>query len=98
MAGTYSEQATLASDNAFIAKVKVAMIKRAIEFYNSGTPQEYKVLEQSRRIINNAGSEAASIAALVVSAISTISAAAPAVPSDVDTQAGVNTVLTALLK
>jgi enamine deaminase RidA (YjgF/YER057c/UK114 family) len=98
MAGTFADQATLASDNAFIAKVQVAMIARAVEQYYNATAQPFSVLQQAKRILETAGSDAANIAHLVVAADAGIKAAAPVVPSDSATQAAVNVVLTALLK
>jgi hypothetical protein len=98
MAGTFAEQAELATSNAFIAKVKVAMIFRATELFNSESKQDYLVMQQAREILMNAGHNAASIAALVASGNATIAAAAPAVPSDSDTQYAVNVTLTSLLK
>jgi hypothetical protein len=98
MAGTFADQATLANDNAFIAKVKCAMIFRATELSNSATAQTYQTLAQCREILLSAGSTADTIAALVATGNATIASAAPTVPSDGDTQYAVNTVLTALLK
>ena len=98
MAGTFAEQATLASDNAFIAKVRVALIARAVEQYYSATAQPFAILNQARNILNDAGDDAARVAWLAIAADATIRAAAPSVPSDSATQTAVNTVLTALLK
>jgi hypothetical protein len=97
MAGTFADQATLTADNAFIAKVRAAMIYRAVELYDSDTAQSWAVLKQARSILDNAGGDAAKIAALVASGNPTIAAAAPAVPNDADTQYAVNVVLTTLL-
>lgn len=98
MAGTFADQATLTSDNAFIAKVRAAMIYRATELFNSQSAQSWATLNQARQILNNAGAEAANIAALVATGNPTIAAAAPAVPSDGDTQYAVNVVLASMLK
>lgn len=98
MAGTFAEQAELATSNAFIAKVKCAMIFRATELFNSASKQDFLVLQQAREILMNAGGNAGTIAALVASGNATIAAAAPAVPSDGDTQYAVNVTLTSLLK
>lgn len=97
MAGTFSDQATLAADNAFIAKVRCALIFRANELYNSATAQSYRTLAQARAILDSAGADAQKYAFLVASGNPTIAAAAPAVPSDGDTQYAVNTFLTSLL-
>lgn len=98
MAGTFAEQAQLASDIAFIAKVRVAMIFRANELFNSTSAQTLSVLQQSKGILSNAGSQAPDIAALVATGNATVAAAAPTIPSDGDTQYAVNTVLTSMLK
>lgn len=98
MAGTFADQATLASDNAFIAKVRVAMVARAVEQYYNATAQPFSVLNQARQILNDAGNDAARISWLAIAADAAIKAAAPVVPSDAATQAAVNVVLTALLK
>ena len=98
MAGSFTDQATLASDNGFIAKVRVAMIARAVEQYYNATAQPYSVLHQAKVILDSAGGDAARVAALAIAADANIKAAAPAVPSDAATQAAVNIVLAALLK
>ncbi len=98
MAGTFAEQAQLAADNAFIAKVRAAMIFRANELFNSTSAQTLSVLQQSKGILSNAGAQAPDVAALVATGNATVAAAAPAIPSDGDTQYAVNTVLTNMLK
>lgn len=98
MAGTYQDQATLASMNEFIAQVRVAMVKRAVEKYYSLDPQPFEILEQAKRILDSGASDADRIALLVATSDPTIAAAAPAVPSDSATLAGVILVLDALLK
>ena len=98
MAGTFADQATLASDNAFIAKVRIAMNARAVEQYYSAPAHPYFLLAQARQILQDAGNDAPRIAWLAIAADAAIKAAAPAVPSDSATQAAVNIVLTALLK
>jgi len=97
MAGTLAEQSELAVSNAFIAKVKCAMIFRANQNYTSETKQSLAVLEQSKSILRNAASDAPALAAIIASGNATIAAAAPAVPSDADTQYAVNTALTMLI-
>ena len=97
MAGTFADQATLVSDNAFIAKIRCALIYRANELYNSATAQSYRALVQARSILDNAGADAQKYAFLVASGNPTIDSSAPAVPSDGDTQYAVNTFLTSLL-
>jgi len=98
MAGTFAEQAQLANDSTFVAKVRVAMILRAVEIINSATAQNYRVLMQMNGIVGNGGNDAARIASLVVSGVSSIASAAPAHPADAALQTAVNTVLTVLLK
>jgi hypothetical protein len=98
MAGTFTDQATLAADAAFIGKVKIAMITRAIEQYYNATAQPYSVLAQAKNILETGAGEVERMAWLCVAADANIKAAAPAVPSDAATQTIVNTVLTALLK
>lgn len=98
MAGTYADQATLASMNEFTDKVRVAMISRAITQYFSADPQTFKVLQQAKAILDNGGSDAARIAALVATGVPSIAAAAPAVPTDADTLSGVTVVMDALLQ
>jgi len=98
MAGTFTDQATLATMNEFIAKVQVAMIARAVGQYYNATAQPFSILEQAKRILDTAGEDAPRIARLVVAADAGIKAAAPAVPDDSAVQTAVNVVLTALLK
>jgi hypothetical protein len=99
MAGTFADKATLATDNSFINKVKVALIFRANELINSTSAQSlatYDVVGHAKAIFQNAGSDAPSMAWRVAASNATIGAAAPAVPIDSDVQFAVNTILTAL--
>lgn len=93
MAGTFAEQATLATDNAFINKCRVAMIFRANQLMTSATAQTVRTLDQANTILNNSGNFAPTMAWLVATGNATISAAAPIVPNDADTQFAVNTML-----
>lgn len=97
MAGTFTDQATLASDNAFINKVRAAMLFRANELLALATTPspKLKTLQQATNIIANAGGDAASMAWVVATTNATIAGAAPAVPVDGDVQFAVNTQLTA---
>lgn len=97
MAGTLAEQAELATSNAFIAKVRCAMIYRANELYNSESKQTLAVLQQAKQILQSAAGNAETVAALIASGNATIAAAAPAVPSDGDTQYAVNVTLPMLV-
>ena len=98
MAGTYADQATLASMNEFIDKVRVAMISQAITRYFSAEPQTFQVLQQAKVVLDNGGVDAGRIAALVATGVPSIASAAPAVPSDANTLAGIIVVMDALLK
>ena len=98
MAGTFAEQAELAADSTFVAKVRVAMIARAVELTNSASVQNYRVLEQMRGILSGGGDDAARMAKLIATGIPAIAAAAPVHPTDAAIQSAVNTVLTVLLK
>ena len=99
MAGTLTDKATLATDNAFINKVRVAMIFRANELLASTSAQNAGTrvaLVNADTIFRNAGSDAPSMAWRVSAGNATIGAAAPVVPSDSDTQFAVNTLLALL--
>lgn len=93
MAGTFSDQATLAQDVAFINKVRAAMLFRAVELTTSESPQTLDTLQKMDSILQSAGGQAPSLAWLVATGNATIAAAAPAVPSDGDVQFVVNTFL-----
>ena len=92
MAGTFTDQATLASDNAFINKCRAAMIFRAVEKVDADA-QTLAFRNKLATILSNAGADAPGMAWRIASGNSTISAAAPTVPSDADTQFAVNTFL-----
>jgi uncharacterized membrane protein YadS len=93
MPGTFADKATLASDNAFINKCRAAMIFRANELMTSATAQTVTTLDKMQGIMASAGSGADRMAWIVACGNSAIGAAAPAVPSDSDTQFAVNTFL-----
>lgn len=99
MAGTFAEKATLAVDNAFINKCRVAMIFRANELLTSTAAQASgtrAALINADTIFRNAAADAPSMAWRVAAGNATIGAAAPAVPIDSDTQFAVNTFLALL--
>ncbi len=96
MAGTFAEQATLATDNAFINKCRTAMLFQAMQLTTSATAQNVKTLAQMQSILQSAGGSAANLAWVVATGNSTIAAAAPVVPNDSDTQFAVNTILALL--
>lgn len=96
MAGTFTDKATLANDNAFINKCRTAMLFRANELTVSSTAQTYATLSKMNAILQSAGDVAPKMAWLVATGNATIGAAAPAVPSDSDTQFAVNTMLSLL--
>lgn len=98
MAGTLSEQATLAQDAAFVAKVKAAMIFRAVTNFNSNTAQTFATLEQCRQILKDGGGDSGRVAWLCAVAIPSIAAAAPTIPSDAATQNAVDAILAAMIK
>lgn len=93
MPGTFSEQATLATDNGFINQCRAALLFRAVEIVNSSAKQPYLSVNQSREIMRNAGSQAANMAWLVATGNPTISSEAPKVPDDAAVQFAVNTFL-----
>lgn len=99
MPGTFADKATLATDNAFINKCKVAMIFRANELLTSTAAQSaatLNALTDADIIFRNAASDAPSMAWRVAAGNATIGAAAPAVPIDSDVQFAVNTLLALL--
>lgn len=99
MAGTFADKATLATDNAFINKCRVAMLFRANELLSSTAAQNATTratLVSMDGIFRNAGSDAPSMAWRIAAGNSTIGAAAPAVPIDSDIQFAVNTFLALL--
>lgn len=99
MAGTFADKATLAGDNAFINKIRVAMIFRANELLTSTAAQSsttLKTLTSADGIFRSAASDAPSMAWRVAAGNATIGAAAPAVPIDSDVQFAVNTLLALL--
>jgi len=99
MAGTFAEKATLAVDNAFINKIRVALIFRANELLASTAAQgagTKAALTSADAIFRTAGSDAPSMAWRVAAGNATIGAAAPAVPIDSDVQFAVNTILALL--
>jgi len=99
MAGTFAEKATLAVDNAFINKIRVALIFRANELLTSTAAQSAATrgaLNNADTIFRSAGSDAPSMAWRVAAGNATIGAAAPAVPIDSDVQFAVNTILALL--
>ena len=93
MAGTFADQATLAGDNAFINKCRAALLFRSVELMTSTTAQTFTTLAKMQAIFQNAGADASNMAWRVAAGNATIAAAAPAVPSDSDTQFAVNTFL-----
>lgn len=95
MAGTFAEQATLATDNTFIDKCRVAMLFRANQVLTSAelNDKTSKKIIQAKGIISNAGGDALNMAWKVATGNATIAGAAPAVPVDGDVQFAVNTQL-----
>ena len=100
MAGTYADQVTLASTTSFVQKVQVALLFRANQNMTSTAAQNpamMAVLAQAHNILSNGGSDAQRYAWIVATCNPTIAAAAPAIPSDGDTQYAVNTFMTQML-
>lgn len=100
MAGTFVDQAALAVNLDFVSKCRAAMIFRATQITTSSAAQTTatrQMLNQASTILQNAGADAQNMAWRVATGNSTISAAAPTVPTDSDTQFAVNTILTTLL-
>ncbi len=99
MAGTFAEKATLAVDNVFINKVRVALIFRANELLTSTAAQSAttkNALNTADGIFRSAASDASNMAWRIAAGNATIGAAAPAVPIDSDVQFAVNTLLALL--
>ena len=96
MAGTLTDQATLATDNAFINKCRAAMLARSVELIKSATPQNFATLGKVMHVFQNAAGDAPSMAWRVATGSAAIAAAAPVVPSDSDTQQAVNVILALL--
>lgn len=92
MAGTFADQAALAANSDFVNKCRAAMIKQAFAVVDANT-QPLWLRNKMSAIINSAASDATNMAWRVASGNSTIAAAAPAVPTDNDTQFAVNTFL-----
>ena len=98
MAGTAADIATLASLNDFIARVRVALIKRAVEIDAGSDRQSAATLNGVASIMSNSEDIAKRMAWLVAAGNPTIAAAAPSVPSEGDTQYAVNTMLPKLVR
>ena len=98
MVGTAADITALASSNDFIAQCRVALVKRAVEI-DAGTDRQSAVtLNGVANIMANSEDVARRMAWLVAAGNPTIAAAAPAVPSESDTQYVVNTLLPKLLR
>ena len=111
MAGTYADQSTLATDNAFIALCRVALLKRALELSAEATAR-LAANEAARVILNQSNAEIAlcnsvlsdaqgyaqRMAWLVAAGNATIGAAAPALPTQNDVQYAVNQTLPTLVR
>ena len=93
MAGTFTDQATLATDNAFINKCRAAMLFRAVEVLTASAVPVVTTITKMNAILQNAGADAPNMAWRVATGNPTVAAEAPAVPSDGDTQFAVNTFL-----
>jgi hypothetical protein len=98
MAGTYQDQAYLASLNDFITLVKVALLKRAVELDDGSTKQTVGTLNLISSIMSDPDSYAKRMGWLIAATNATVGAAAPAVPSASDVQYCVNTLLPKLVR
>jgi hypothetical protein len=96
MAGTYADQATLAVSSTFISQCKVALIHRAVELNDGSDRLSIGMLNLIRNVLSDSETYAGRVAWLVAAGNPTIAAAAPAVPSEGDTQFAVNTILPVL--
>ena len=98
MAGAASDIAQLASLNDFIVQVRVALVKRAVEIDADTDRQSVAMLNSVSSIMSNSEDMAKRMAWLIAAGNPTIAAAAPAVPSEGDTQYAVNTLLPKLAR
>lgn len=98
MPGTAADITTLANSNDFIAQCRVALVKRAVEIDAGTDRQSATTLNGVASIMSNSEDIAKRMAWLVAAGNATIAAAAPAVPSEGDTQFAVNTLLPKLLR
>lgn len=98
MAGTYADQATLATTNAFIDLCKVALLKRAVELSDGTDKLDAPTLNTIASIMQDAGGYASRMAWLIAATNATVGASAPAVPSQGDLQFCVNTLLPKLVR
>lgn len=98
MAGTYTDQATLAQTNEFIALVKVALLKRAVELDDGNAKLDVGTLNLIFAIMQDPDTYAKRMAWLIAGTNATVGAAAPAVPTESDVQYCVNTLLPKLVR
>ena len=98
MAGTASDISTLASLNDFIQQVRVALVQRAVEIDADTDRQSAAMLNMVASIMSSSEDIAKRLAWLIAAGNPTIAAAAPAVPSESDTQYAVNTMLPKLVR
>ena len=82
MAGTYADQAALATSNEFIAKVRVAIIKAALDIFLGTDRKSVEMLQLVSNILIDSESYAKQMAWLIAGGNATVGAAAPAVPDD----------------
>jgi hypothetical protein len=98
MAGTYAEMAELATLNDFVNLCKISLLKRAVELDDGTDKQTVGILNLLSGIMTDSDGYAKRMAWLIAAGNATISAAAPAVPSEGDTQFAVNTFLPKLVR
>jgi hypothetical protein len=98
MAGTYADMAQLAVLNDFINLCRVSLLKRAVELDDGTDKLSAGMLNLIGSIMSDAENYAKRMAWLIAAGNATIAAAAPAVPSEGDTQYAVNTFLPKLVR
>lgn len=91
---TFADKAALATNNAFIAQCRVAMIYYA--YYKTGVGGDLRMLEKMNAIIISAGSDAQAMAWRVACGSSGIGDTAPALPSDANLQTAINNIIDAM--
>jgi hypothetical protein len=80
--GTYADQAALAVNNEFIAKVRVALIKKALDIFAGADRQSVGTLNLVTAILSDSDGYAARMAWLIAAGNSEVGTNAPAIPDD----------------
>lgn len=82
MPGTYAEQAELAVNAAFVNKVRVALIKAALDIFAGTDRQSVGTLGLVASVLTDSDAYAQKMAWLIAAGNATVGAAAPAIPDD----------------